>query len=482
MTYMPVPLALRSNQARDSAIGAAKLVNCWADDLGQDAKVRNPVMACDGFTSYATLTASAAHRGMFAHTSSNLYVFNGGALYQVTSSPVVSSLASGLSTSGYAYFAANANSQIVVTTSDGLTRLITAPSTVTTPTFDPSIAAGTFNSVCEIDNYFVWTKTNGEFYVSDINNVTTDPLAFARGASRGLSRGVRRGRDIMLSGRYETSFWQNTGQADFAFQRVHLATFGVHAAPAMVPLVGILDGGTATDTVIWPATGPSGDYIGVAILAGYDAKIISTGEVDRAIKAEPTLSTIRAYAYTMHGQTFYCITGSSFTYEYNTRTGLWHQRTGYGSSVGALVDACDFNGTVIVAPVGSSSALYQMSSSLTPGSASAVELRTSKNNGTTWTTARSKTIGASGARTTRAVFNRLGQSKEDGLQIEIKITNAIVEGSNAVDMTIVAPAIHSWPQRMTFDALYADFVPGVSLTSSPKAALQLGVDVRRDAA
>lgn len=479
--FVPVPLAMRSNQARDSAISSARLVNCWTDDLGSDSKVRNPVMACDGFTSYATLTTAAAHQGMFAHSSSNLYVCNGSAIYRVTSVPAVTSLASGLSITGYAYFAANANSQIVMTTSDGVTRMITAPSTVSTPSFDAEIGASLFNSVCEIDNYFVWTKSDGEFYVSDINNVTTDPLSFARGASRGLSRGVRRGRDIMLSGQYETSFWQNTGQADFAFQRVHLATFGVYAAPAMVPLVGIIDG-TATDTVIWPATGPTGDYIGIATLAGYDAKIISTGEVDRAIKAEPTLSSIRAFGYTTHGNTFYCITGSSFTYEYNTRTGLWHQRVGYGLSIGPLVDAVDFGGSVILAPQSTSDALYRLSSSLTPGSASAVTLRTSKNNGTTWTTARSKTIGATGERTTRAVFNRLGQAKEDGLQVEVKITNAVVEGANAVDMTIVPSALHTWPTRTTFDALYVDFVPGASLTSIPKAALQLGVDMRKDAA
>ena len=62
------------------------------------------------------------------------------------------------------------------------------------------------------------------------------------------------------------------------------------------------------------------------------------------------------------------------------------------------------------------------------------------------------------------------------------ITNSIVEGSNAVSMTVIPPTLHGWPNRLTYDTLHVDCVPGVSLTAAPKGILQIGVDTRIDAA
>lgn len=481
MVYRPVLLGLRSNVQRDAAAGSVKLVNCYADDAGEDAKVRNPVYACDGWASFSTLTSGGVTRGMINLDDTLLWVMSGGNLYSVTTAGTATNRAA-IATSGYAYFARNraTTPDIAMVTSDGLTRLISG-TTVTTPSYVAGIDSGLFNSVCQLDGYFIFTKSNGEFYVSGIDVTTIDELDFATAGTYadGLTRGVVRGRDLVLMGPRSTEFWQNVGNVDFPFQRVHVTAIGAYAAPAVVPLVALVEGSTS-DTVIWPASGPDGSYIGVMLMGGYDAKKISTSEVDAAIRTA-TKASLRAYSYASQGVTFYVITdASTFTYEMNCKTGFWHQRKGYGLEFSRIVDACEFNGSSIFGDY-TSALIYQRSGTQVPSSASELQMRKSRDNGTTWNTARTKTIGGSSARTTRQKFPWLGQAGEDGIHVELTITNAIVEGSNGVSMTIIPPILHGWPHRMIYDALYVDCIPGVSLTANPKGIMQLGVDTRINA-
>lgn len=479
MAYTPIQLPLRTNQARDAAAGSAKLVNCYATPVGEDSKSPSPVYACDGWSSFSTLTNGGVTRGMIQLNDVQMWVMSGDRLFDVTSSGTATHRAT-VSTSGYAYFARNraATPDVMMVTSDGVTRTISS-TTVSTPSFDPAIGSSLFNSVCCHDGYFVITKSNGEFYISGIDVTTVDVLDFAAAGTYAdrLLRAMPRGRDVLLAGPQSIEFWQNTGNADFPYQRVHVVNFGTYAAPAMVNVVAVVDGGMV-DTVIWPATTSDGGYAGVFMLGGYEARKISNWEVDNAIRTA-TKSAVRAYAYPSQGDTFYCITdAATFSYEYNCRTGGWHQRKGYGRNFAQTVDALSFANKVIFGDY-TSGLLYQQSTAGVPGSASLVSLRTSRNNGTTWTTSRTKAVGTSSSRAQRAKFTALGQSREDGFQLELKITNAYVEGSNSIDATIIPPAVHATPFPIQLHALYVDHIPGVSGTANQKGMMQLGVDITK---
>jgi len=482
----PIELGLRSNQARDTAVGSATFVNCYAEDVGPDSKAPNPIYACDGWSAFSTLTSGGVVRGMINLNDSLLWVMSGGNLYSVTTGGTATNRAS-VATTGYAYFARNRAStpDIAMVTSDSYTRLISG-TTVTTPSYHSDVGQSLFNSVCSLDGFFIFTKSNGEFYISGIDVTTVDALDFApalgaasseKDRTTGLVRGLVRGRDLVLAGASGMSFWQNTGNADFPFQRVHVATFGTYCGPAMVPLVGVTD--TAmTDTLIWPATGPDGGYIGIMMMMGYDAKKISTWEIDNAIRTA-TKANIRAYAYQSQGNTFYTITdATNWTYEYNCRTGYWHQRKGSSLNFASTVDACTFNGATIFGDY-TAGALYQQNTSVTPGASTTISLQHSKDNGTTYTTARTKTVGTSSARTTRTKFNRIGQSKQDGFQFKITINAAYVEGGNDIAATIIPPAVHATPMPIVCHALYVDAIPGVSATANQKGAIALHADIEK---
>lgn len=478
MPLSPISLGNRSNQARES--GAARLINCYAEDIGPEGKIQLPIYACDGFNSFATLPGVAAGvtRGMLNLDDTTLYVVTGTRLQRVDTAGAVTHMQE-LATSGYAYFARNRktpNAQVALVTSDGLFRVIENNS-VSTPSVPADIPSELFNSCCAIDGYIVITLSNGEFQITAIDEATSlDALEFATAQSNpdGLTRAVVRGGELVLAGPRSIEFWNNTGAADFPFERVQAVRIGLYAPASMVPVVATIEG--SVDTVAFAASNVDGAYIGVMLLGGYEGRKISPPALDRLIEAVANPATIRGFQYTTRGATFYCITdGATFSWEYNCRTGFWHERTSSGLAFWRVVAAEQFNGAPIFGDY-TSALLYRASTSITPGSASNVTLRHSDNAGTTWTTARSKTIGGTGSEKTRAKFLRLGQSKEDGRVFEIAVTNAVVEAGTGNSMTIVPPTVHTWPNPMRFYQLYVDTVPGVSLTSSSKGVTGLAVD------
>ena len=479
MPIQQVSLGLRSNPDRSNDDGAARLINCYAEDMGADAKQRYPIYACDGYSSFSTLTGTGAGvvRGFLNFDDSTLYCVTGTRINRVNTSGTATDMAA-LATSGYAYFARNnaATPNIMLVTSDALIRTITS-NTVSTPTLDASIPTTEFNSVCSIDGYFIITCSGGDFYITGIDTITVDPLDFAAAStnSDGLMRGIRRGPELVLLGARSTEFWRNTGNVDFPFERVHSSNFGCYAAASAVTVSAVV-GESAVDAVIYAGTNTDGALIGVLLVAGYEARKISPPGLDRAIRSEPTLSSIRAFIHTQHETTFYCITGSSFTWEYNLRTGFWHERTSDGLDIWNIVDAVQFNGKTIYADYNAAT-LYQASSSLTPASASSVTLRQSLNGGTTWATTRTKSIGGSGSERTRLRFNRLGIAREDGRVLEFKMTNAVIENSTANSITVVPPAVHAYPNRTICHAAYVDVTSGASQTSKAKGFLNLAVDI-----
>jgi hypothetical protein len=474
MPIQSISFGTTSNPNRNDTQGV--LVNCYAEDLGEENEVRYALYACDGYSSFSTLTGSGAGvcKGMLNFDDTTLYVVTGQRINRVNTSGTATDMGA-LATSGYAYMARNRkdpNAQIGIVTSDGLFRIIENNS-VSTPSVDPDIP--TFNSICALDGYFIFTAANGEWFVSSIDEgATIDELDFAQAQSNpdGILRGIVRGRDVLICGPRSIEAYQNTGATDFPFERVTAINFGVAYAPAMVNLAAVTDGGTQ-DVVIFPGNNADGSYAGVMMLEGYGAKTFSPSALDRAILAEPTKSSIRAFTYARNGHVFYTITGSSFTWEYNASLGRWHQRKSASSSIWNVVDAVNFNSQTIFADKTSAS-LYQASSSLTPGSASQIKLRHSNNGGSTWSPERSKAVGTS--KTQRVRFPALGTSREDGKVFEVTFSNAIVEAGVGTDMQVITPPVHAFPRRMIFDHLYVNITSGVSQSSSAKGFVNLAVD------
>lgn len=483
METVPIPLTTSSDKGRDTALNTSELINCYAEPIGSEGVA---IMASDSFFSFATPTGedAGAIRGMLNLNDEYLYYVSGTRLQYATTAGGVVHLVE-VPTTGHAYLSRNrkgsdgvGNPQVALVTSDGVFKLIENNVDVT-PTLDAAIPSDKFNSVCHLDGYFIITLSNGEFYITSIDEGTEiDALEFASALANpdGLARGVVRGRELVLFGPRSTEFWQNTGATDFPFERAHAEGYGIYSPASAVPVIARVEGGM-TDSIIWAASNVDGAYVGVAMLNGYEAQPISNGEIDRAIKGDASPTNIRGFQYTRNdGTSFYAIVGTDYSYEFNLKTRRWNKRTSSGSRW-IISDAAQFNGKTIFGDY-STPALYERSESLTPVLTSAITMRHSDDNGDSWKTVRSATIGTSSNRTARARFNRLGKSNEDGKVFEFKITNCILEAGTSNDMTIITPQVHAYPKRIIVDAVYVDFIPGGSLSSRPKGIKRAHAAIR----
>lgn len=470
MPLTPIALGLRSNPGRADADGAARLINCYAEDAGDEGKIRYPIYACEGFSSWGAVTSGGAMRAMLDFNGTALYVVSGQRLSKFNTAGTETALAA-FATTGTVQMVRNRklpNAQIGIVSSDGLFRIIdTTADTVSTPTIPSGVQ---FNGIAHLDGYFILTQANGEWYITEIDDGTDiDELDFSRAESNpdGLVVPLTRGNELVLFGEKSTEFWQNTGNTDFPFERSTSQPFGCYAA------------GTAREvegSVIFVATNADGAYWGVRLLDGYQAQRISTHAVDRSISAQTTPATnLKATTYSINGHTFYSISGSAFTWVYDTVTGLWHERQSDALSRWRVSDACQFGSRLIVGDY-TNGALYLVTTTVNASADSVVSLSHSNDNGTTFVGPRSRTIGGTSNRTQRFRWNRLGQSKEDGKVLKIEISNAVSENGVGVPMTIIPPHVHAYPNPMRFQALYADIVPGSSQNSRPKAITGLSVD------
>jgi hypothetical protein len=234
MPPQPISLGIRSNPGRDKADGAARLINCYAEEAGEEGKIKYPIYASESYTAFSTLVESGTGecRAMIGLNDTTMYVVSGSRVNKVSSAGTASNLGL-VSSAGRAYMARNRKEdtpQIGIVTSDGHYYVIenNALTEYAWPSVNP-----TLTSIGHMDGYFILTCANGDWYITSIDEANEiDDLEFAttEANSDGLIRAVTRGRDLMLVGSNSIEFWQNTGATDFPFERVSTINIGCFAA------------------------------------------------------------------------------------------------------------------------------------------------------------------------------------------------------------------------------------------------------------
>lgn len=479
MTVTPISLGTQSNVQRHPAAGNAKLINCYIEDAGEDGKIRTPIFASDGFQLFCNLGVTSPIRQTLEYSDTVFYVACGTAIYKVTTLGTSTQCTGSISSSGHVTMAMNRaspNAQVGIVTSNG--HYYVMVNDVVTEISLPA-GAGTVIGITAMIGYFILAFSNGEYYVTALDDGTSiDDLDFAAAEANadGLNSPNVRGQDVVLFGPKTTEFHTIAINADFPFERAGSVNIGCWLQSSVCELV-VLRESTMTDSIAFIGTNSDGAMIGVMLLDGYSAVKISDGDVDRAIRDEPTPSTIRAFKWAAGGHVFYCLVGSSFSKAYDTTTGRWHDRVSSGLNRWRVQTAASFAGKTIVGDY-ETGKLYWMKSGLYNASSDVVlTVRHSNDNGQSWIATRTKTISGSSNLKQRVKFTQLGQSKEDGKVFEITMTNAVIEDGVGVSMTVRPPAVQSFPNPMTFSALYIDAITGISQTSGAKGLTGLAVDV-----
>jgi hypothetical protein len=332
----PLPLALEASPAGHGLEQAEILENGYVEPRettrpdGRGETTVLGIVACPGLADLVTLdTPTGGIRAMHS-TGNDMLAVAGRAIFRVDVSGAAA-LVGGIASDGYVSTAQNRrqpDNQIAIVC-DGIMAVYV--NGVLTEIADADLLPP--SSVCHHDGYFVMSTADGRLQSTGIDDATSiEALDFATAESNsdGLRRVVSRGADLVAIGTKSTEFWQPIdSEVGFPFARATAIRSGSLSAGAIAE-VSVLAGALA-QTWIWPATDSLGKYAGVVALAGYGLTKISTPGVDRDIEDEADQAGMTATSWVQGGHAFYCLSGTSWSWQFDTGTRKWIKRTSHGS-------------------------------------------------------------------------------------------------------------------------------------------------------
>lgn len=439
MPALPFPLS--SSPGRLAGEGEGRLLNCRAEKEGNTVYLR-PV---PGLAPFATLLPAAGCRGLLT-VGAFLVVVSGAGVAKIAADGTVTTFTGSIPGTDGVTIAQNnrttAGGPDVVATREGGGAYVLNLSTNAVSAYpDPDLPA-TVNSCFPHDGYVGFTCPDGRVFATDLNSTAVNALSFATAEARpdGLVRGVSHGGVVYLMGSETIEPWRNVGSSPFPLAR-----------DATVIPVGLLTAMAVAGAEIGWALNPF--FVAhdgtVRELAGFDANIVSTPAVERFIAAS-TVSTIEASVFTARGRAFFALSSDQGTWVRDVRGGTWHERVSVGATRWRAQRSAKFNGNWIVgdtlaaavrkidagtyteagaalnavftnAPFHgfpSRAAIPDLHAKFAKGSAGTVSMRSSRDGGATWSTARTRALGGSRVQP----WTRMGLASGQGFVAELTVT------------------------------------------------------------
>lgn len=429
---MRLQIPLKS--ARDGQVNAERLVNCYAEEGGGRTDVQ--VISVPGMRVFSTLP-SGSGRGLFVHNN-ELYAVAGSGLYRIDETGV-NTLIGNIAGTGICTFASSGDEMAIAADGTGYIYTTTLAQ-ITDVDFNGA------DSVDYLDGFFIYSNGGQDFQISALlAGGTIDALDFASAESNPdpIIRAFVDHRELLLFGSQTIENWVNTGDPDFPFERVSggIAEKGLAHRNGVAKL---------DNTVFWV----DNDGIVRRLSGGLTPQRISTHEVESRINPREAFET---FAFIWQGHEFFVVSTDDVTFIYDAATNLWHERKsqsinrwrarGYGYCYGKHYVGDYENGTVyeltgevfaegdddliteMVFPCvhadGKRFRLHKLQLDMEVGEApfnTAPQIRLDlSEDGSTWNTVGTNTLGDTGKRTHRIAFRRLGQHRN--LHVKIIVSD-----------------------------------------------------------
>jgi hypothetical protein len=353
MTVTPISLGLRSNPSKHGKqAGNARLINCFAEEIGEEGKTQWVITATPGLSTFGDSLGEGNGIRDMLDVDGVLMSVAGRQVYQTLASGTATRIG-GIPTDGAAYMRRNRREPVQTgIASDGYYAVFDGG--VQTEIQDVDLPPPT--GLAYLDGYGILPTTRGRYFLTGLDDFTTiGGLDFGVAESNPdpIVRAHELGREVYLFGTQSTEAHQNTGAADFPFERSQTIEIGCAAADSVCAVDS--PGGKALMFVAHDHT--------VRLMPGYTPQVVSTGEIENLIRrmAEAgTISSLKATTWSWGGRFFYALSASDWTRVFDGKTGYWHERKSYLMDRWRVSKVTPFNGKLIAGDA-STGQLYQMS-------------------------------------------------------------------------------------------------------------------------
>lgn len=302
-------------QSRSRAASAQRMVNLYPEK-SPDGGIT--LYSAPGLVTWKTVGLGPI-RGM-KRAGSTLYVVSGQNVYAVTDA-ATTLLGSIGTTSGPVSMASN-GSQIQLLDGSASGYIITISGNIFAPITDGDFPGGVTNAF--IDGFIIFNEPNTgriwqtEGYAAE----SVDPLKFA--VSEGLPDNVvsvlADHRELWVFNEDSTEVYYNAGATGFAFERIQGAFVEHGCAAAHSPQ-------KMDNTVFWLGKDEKGQGM-VWRADGYTPRRISTHEVEYKISTYSRIDDAVAWSYQQDGHAFYVLNfpTADATWVYDAAADWWHER------------------------------------------------------------------------------------------------------------------------------------------------------------
>ncbi|MFA5952246.1 MAG: hypothetical protein WC807_18415 [Hyphomicrobium sp.] len=353
MPPVPISLGVRSNPSRHAKqAGNARLINCFAEQIGEEGKVQTVITACPGLSPFGGSFGTGGIRSMI-EVDGFLYPVAGAQLAKFDSSGNTQTIGP-VPTAATAPVYMRRNRAVppqIGIVSDGYYAV--CQSDVLTTVEDADLPPP--SSMAYLDGYGVLPGSNGRYMITAIDDFT---------AIDGLDEGTAEadpdpivvshelGREVYHFGTKVTEAHQNTGDADFPFTRSQ-----------------VIDVGCASAGSVWPVDTPTAKGLmfvahdhTVRLMIGYGTAVVSNGDIEdklRRLAETGRLAELQTTSWSWGGRSFYALSCADWSRCYDCKTGNWHERKSHGSDRWRVSKVVAF-GDKLIAGDAATGQLYQM--------------------------------------------------------------------------------------------------------------------------
>ena len=446
-----IPIFGLGYKSKSANVTAQTRVNMYLELVPDKDKTQAVAYGTPGLTLFTDL-GDTPFRCLHSY-GDYVYGVHRGTFYQISNAGVATSKGTLLTATGRCGIENNGLQIMVVDGTYGYTYTIATDTFAQITDADfPGAATVAFN-----DGYFIVNEPDsGRFFLSALYDGTSwDALDFATAESNpdNLVSVVADHGELIPLGDISTEFWSNTGSVDFPYTRMTGAAveWGLAARWSVAKF---------DNSLIWLAKNRMGE-VQVTRLTGYQPQRVSTFDLENIINGYSSVSDATGFSYLHNGHPFYQINfptdGESWLYD--GASNAWSKMISHGmtrhraeiatyflnrtivsdNSNGRLYnidgDVYTENGEEIVSEITTKHVSNNLSRviihalqvdleagiGLTTGQGSdpQIMLQMSKDGGHTWGAERWRSMGKIGEYKTRAIWYRMGQSRDFVFRLRI---------------------------------------------------------------